>query len=264
LKATKKLLRNSVVQTILCQLAVLYIRVVRATGTWKIEGEAQANEYHESGRPFILAFWHGRLLMMNYAWRHRSQVNMLISSHPDGQMVARAMSRFGVQSIVGSTTRGGWSAMRTMVKTLRSGGIVGITPDGPQGPRMRASNGIITIARMADAPIIPLAFSAARRRVLGTWDQFVLPLPFARGVFLWGNPIHVPTDADEAAMESRRLELENSLIELTGRADQLMGHSASAPAPIEGDGTSIGKRTNTTRKTASDSPSENTSAGLRQ
>ncbi len=252
------------VQTVLCQLAVLYIRVVRATGTWKIEGEAQANEYHESGRPFILAFWHGRLLMMSYAWRHRSQVNMLISSHPDGQMVARTMSRFGVQSIVGSTTRGGWSAMRTMVKTLRSGGIVGITPDGPQGPRMRASNGIITIARMADAPIMPLAFSAARRRVLGTWDQFVLPLPFGRGVFLWGNPIHVPTDADEATMESRRLELENSLIELTGRADQLMGHSAPAPAPIEGDGTSAGKRTNTTRKTASDSPSENTSAGLRQ
>lgn len=252
------------VQTILCQLAVFYIRVVRATGTWKIEGEAQANEFHESGRPFILAFWHGRLLMMSYAWRHRSKVNMLISSHPDGQMVARTMSRFGVQSIVGSTTRGGWSAMRTMVKTLRSGGIVGITPDGPQGPRMRASNGIITIARMANAPILPLAFSATRRRVLGTWDQFVLPLPFGRGVFLWGNPIHVPTDADEAIMESRRLELENSLMELTARADQLMGHSPPTPAPIEGDGIGAGKNTSTTRKTGSDSPSTNAPAGLSQ
>ena len=252
------------VRTILCQLAVFYIRVVHATGTWQIEGEAQANEFHESGRPFILAFWHGRLLMMSYAWRHRSQVNMLISSHPDGQIVARTMSRFGVQSIVGSTTRGGWSAMRTMVKTLRSGGIVGITPDGPQGPRMRASNGIITIARIANAPILPLAFSATRRRVLRTWDQFVLPLPFGRGVFLWGNPIDVPNDADEATIESRRLELETSLIELTGRADQLMGHAPTAPAPIEGDGIGAGKRTSTARRTESDSPSKNAPAGLSQ
>jgi lysophospholipid acyltransferase (LPLAT)-like uncharacterized protein len=264
LKISKKFLRNSVVQTILCQLAVIYIRVVRVTGTWKIEGEAQANEYHESGRPFILAFWHGRLVMMNYAWHHRSRVNMLISSHPDGQMVARMMSRFGVQSIVGSTTRGGRSAMRTIVRTLRSGGIVGITPDGPQGPRMQASNGIISIARMANAPILPLAFSTTRRRVLGTWDQFVLPLPFGRGIFLWGNPIHVPTDADEATLESRRFELENSLTELTGRADQLMGHSPPAPAPIEGDGIGADKRTSTTRKTASDSLPKNTIVGLRR
>ena len=252
------------VQTILCQLAVFYIRVVHATGTWKIEGETQANEYHDSGRPFILAFWHGRLLMMSYAWRRRSQVNMLISSHPDGQMVARTMSRFGVQNIVGSTTRGGWSAMRAMVKTLRSGGIVGITPDGPQGPRMRASNGIITIARMSNAPILPLAFSATRRRVLGTWDQFVIPLPFGRGIFLWGDPVNVPNDADEAVMESRRIELENSLIELTGRADRLMGHLPFEPAPIEGDG--IGKKNgaSTAQETASDTHPENTAAGLRQ
>ena len=251
------------VQTILCKLAVLYIRVVHATGTWKIEGEAGANEFYESGHPFVLAFWHGRLLMMSYAWRHRSHVNMLISGHPDGRLVARTMAHFGVKSIVGSTTRGGWSAMRTIIKTLRGGGIVGITPDGPQGPRMRASDGVITIARMANVPILPLAFSTSRRRVLGTWDLFVLPLPFTRGIFLWGNPIDVPDDADEAVMESRRLELENSLIELTGRADRLMGHLPFEPAPIEGDGIGKKKGPSTAQETTSDTHPENTAAGLR-
>ena len=251
-------------QAILCQLAVFYIRIVHATGTWKARGEAQANAYHEAGRPFILAFWHGRLLMMSYAWQHKSHVNMLISSHRDGQLVARTMSHFGIRSIAGSTTRGGWSALRSLVKILRSGGIVGITPDGPQGPRMRASNGIITIARLANAPILPLTFSTRRRRVLDTWDHFVLPLPFGDGVFLWGDPIHVPTESDNATMELKRLELESSLIELTGRADQLMGHALPTPTPIDGDSMSKRKVKDTQQKTAVESPSRNNPAGLGQ
>ena len=252
------------VQAILCRIAVFYIRIVHATGTWERRGEAQANVYQETGRPFILAFWHGRLLMMSYAWQHKSRVNMLISSHPDGQLVARTMSHFGIQNIVGSSTHGGWSAVRSLVKILCSGGIVGITPDGPQGPRMRASNGIITIARLANAPILPLTFSTRRRRVLDTWDHFVLPLPFGDGVFLWGNPIHVPTEADNATMELKRLELENSLIELTGRADQLMGHAPQAPTLIDSDSMSTRKGKYTKRKTALESPSKNNAAGLRQ
>lgn len=220
---TKRILRNPLVQAVLCFLASLYIRFVYATGSWRIEGEATANRLHEAGRPFVLAFWHGRLLMMSYAWRYRSSVNMLISGHPDGRFVARTMAHFGVPSIVGSTTRGGWNAMRSIVKTLRSGGVVGITPDGPQGPRMRVSDGVITIARMANAPILPLACSASKRRVFATWDRFMLPLPFTRGIFLWGKPIQVPNKLDEDAMEAKKLELETSLMFLADRADQLMG-----------------------------------------
>jgi lysophospholipid acyltransferase (LPLAT)-like uncharacterized protein len=264
LKATtKQFLQSPLIQSILCHLAALYIRVVHVTGTWKIEGEAHANDLHESGRPFVLAFWHGRLMMMSYAWRNRSHVNMLISGHPDGRFVARTISHFGVQNIVGSTTRGGWSAMRTIVKTLRNGGIVGITPDGPQGPRMRASDGVIKIARMANVPILPLAFSASKRKVLSTWDGFVLPLPFARGVFLWGKPIDVPNDADKTAMESRRLELEDSLIDLTERADRLMGHYRIEPAAIESGGNDPQDGGSTAQVVAADTPAKN-AAGLRR
>ncbi len=233
------------------------------TGNWRIEGDAVANQFREEGRPFVLAFWHGRLLMMSCAWRHKSDVNMLISSHPDGRFVARTMGHFGVPSIVGSTTRGGWSATRKIVKLLRNGGIAGITPDGPQGPRMRVSDGVITIARMANAPILPLAYSASRRKVLSTWDRFMLPLPFAQGVFLWGAPVLVPKDADEATREVKRLELEKALLALTERADRLVGQSTIEPAPptdpsVQPDGAS-----DTSSTEASETPAS-AAAGVQQ
>ncbi len=263
MRLSKHILRNPLVLAVLCYLAALYIRFVHVTGNWQIEGEETANQFREEGRPFVLAFWHGRLLMMSCAWRHKSAVNMLISSHPDGRFVARTMSHFGVPSIIGSTTRGGWSAIRSIVRTLRKGGIVGITPDGPQGPRMRASDGVITIARMAKVPVLPLAYSASRRRIFATWDRFVLPFPFAQGVFLWGDPIFVPEDADEAAMEAKRLELENSLLGLTERADRLMGQTTIEPAPLTDPSALPDGASDTTNETSPETPA-NAAAGMRQ
>ena len=283
MQLSKYILRKPPVRAVLCYLAALYIRFVHMTGNWRIEGDAVANQFREEGRPFVLAFWHGRLLMMSCAWRHKSDVNMLISSHPDGRFVARTMGHFGVPSIVGSTTRGGWSATRKIVKLLRNGGIAGITPDGPQGPRMRVSDGVITIARMANAPILPLAYSASRckvlstwdrfmlpltyaasrRKVFSTWDRFVLPLPFAQGVFLWGAPVLVPKDADEATREVKRLELEKALLALTERADRLVGQSTIEPAPptdpsVQPDGAS-----DTSSTEASETPAS-AAAGVQQ
>ena len=250
-------------QAVLCYLASLYVRFVHATGSWTIEGEATPDKLRDEGQPFVLAFWHARLLMMGYAWRHKTDVNMLISGHSDGRYVALTIGHFGVSSIIGSSTRGGWSAMRTIVRTLRNGGVVGITPDGPQGPRMRASEGVITIARMAKVPVLPLAYSVSRRKVFATWDRFVLPLPFSRGVFLWGDPILISEDADEATMEAKRQELENSLLVLTERADRLMGQPVIEPAPLESPSVHASGASNSTRTESSETPA-NVAAGIRQ
>ncbi len=117
-----------------------------------------------------------------------------------------------------------------MVRLLRGGGIVGITPDGPRGPRMRVGEGTVAIARLSGAPIVPATFATSRRRVLQSWDRFVLALPFARGVFLWGEPIAVPRDADAETGESCRAALEAAMIELTARADAMYGQQSIEPA----------------------------------
>ena len=120
--------------------------------------------------------------------------------------------------------------MRAILRAIADGDCIGITPDGPRGPRMRASAGAVHIARLAGVPIFPATFSTARRRVFGSWDRFLFPLPFSRGVYLWGEPITLARNADSAAVEAARQQLEDRLNDLTREADRICGHPAIEPA----------------------------------
>ena len=231
MKPYKNLLRNRAVRGVLCALAAFYIRIVHATGRWRVERGEIAEAKVREGRPFIVAFWHGRMMMMGYCWRHDAPMNILISQHPDGQLIAGTIARFGFGSITGSSRHGGAAATRAILKALARGEYVGITPDGPHGPRMRASAGVVDIARASGAAIVPLAFSASRRRVLGSWDRFVVALPFSRGVFVWGTPVEVARDVDEEAREAARRTLEDALNAVSGEADRIVGQDVIEPAP---------------------------------
>ncbi len=231
----KKTLRNDTVRRVLCWLGAQYIRLVHATGRWTVVGGDIPRRFRDDGKPFIVCFWHGRLLMMGYCWDCRLPFYMLISRHPDGQIIARTIGHFGFDTVGGSTTRGGAAALRTLVRTLKAGGYVGMTPDGPRGPRMRAGDGAITVARLSGAPIIPATYGISRRRVLGTWDRFVLALPFGRGVLVWGDPIHVDRGADADALETARRQVEDGLNAITAEADRLCGCTPVEPAPVAGE-----------------------------
>lgn len=232
LKFYKRLLRNAAVRGVLCALGAGYIRLVHATSSWRVEGGDVPRAYWDRGEPFIVAYWHGRILMMPYSWRRDKTMSLLISQHPDGQFIARLVGRFGLATIAGSTRRGGTAALRAMLRVLKAGGYVGVTPDGPRGPRMRASAGIIDVARLSGAAIVPAAYATSRRRVLSSWDRFVVALPFSRGVFVWGAPIEVPRDAGAEARERLRLTLEERLNGVTAEADRLVGQAAIEPAPM--------------------------------
>ena len=231
MKLAKRILRSGAVQGAACALAAFYIRAVHATGRWRVVGAEAPEALWRDGTPFILAFWHGRILMMPFSWPRATPINMLISQHRDGQLIARTVRHFGIDSIAGSTSHGGSAALRAILRALKDGQCVGVTPDGPRGPRMRAAGGAIDIARLSGVPILPAAFATSRRRVLGSWDRFVLAWPFSRGVFVWGAPIALPKDADAAARESARRQLEDGLNAVTAEADRLVGCAAIEPAP---------------------------------
>jgi len=228
----KRLLSSGVVRNTLTWIAAQYIKFVWVSGRWRIVGEEVPDGLLKDGQPFIVAFWHGRLIMMAFSWKRCDLVNMLISGHRDGQLVSGMMSHFGSKTVFGSSTRGGAAAFIQLARLLRSGEIVGITPDGPKGPRMRANDGVIALAKVTGAPILPLTFSASLRYALESWDKFVLPFPFGRGVFLWGDPIYVSKNADDMEMSEKRVELEHALLALTQRADWLMNRPDVEPAPL--------------------------------
>ena len=232
MRPLKKILASGPVRRGLCWLGALYIRYIFFTGRWTTIRGHIPEAFWRAGRPFILAFWHGRLLMMPHCWDPKATIHMLISQHRDGQIIAHTVGHFGIKTVAGSTSRGGAGALRAMLRALGAGECVGITPDGPRGPRMRASDGIVTVARMSGAPIIPATFAVSRRRVLGTWDGFVVALPFGRGVIAWGEPITVARDADAKALEADRRQVEDGLNAITAEADRLSGHDPVEPASV--------------------------------
>jgi 3-deoxy-D-manno-octulosonic-acid transferase len=204
-----------------CRAVTAWIRFVWATSRWEVAGGEIPRRLHEAKRPFIVAFWHGRLLMMPMAWDHHVPFRMLISAHRDGRLIADSVAAFGIGSIAGSSSRGGSAALRQMVKALRQGDCVGITPDGPRGPAEVASEGVVATARIAGVPIVPLSYAARASRVLGTWDRFLFPFPFTRGVFIWGEPIEVPPEASD--LEPWRRLVEARLKALGEEAERRVG-----------------------------------------
>ena len=231
----KRLIQSDGARHALCWAIQLYIRVVWATNRWSVEGGEHPAKLNAAKRPYIGAFWHGRLLMMPFGWPRHMPLAMLISAHRDGRIIAEAVRYFGIDIIAGSSNRGAREALRRMVRAVKDGSCIAITPDGPDGPAMTATSGVIQVARLAQAPIEPITYATSRRIILNSWDRFHLPLPFGRGLFLIGEPIEVPADADEATIEQLRRRLESRLRELTGEADRRMGHARLAPGTMSRD-----------------------------
>src|SRR5487761_245290 len=233
--ALKRWLRSDASTRALCRLIALYVRLVHCTSRWTTIGGDTPDALIAARRPFIVAFWHGRMLMLPMMWARRAPRYMLVVGHRDGRIIAGAVAFFGIGSIEGSSTSGGSAALRTMLRHIRAGACVGITPDGPNGPAMRASAGIVTAARLARAPIVPMTYAPGRRRIVASWDRFHLALPLSRGVFCWGEAIEVPATLDEDGVEHWRLHIEERMNALTAEADRRVGSAAVSPGTLRRD-----------------------------
>ncbi len=207
------------------------IRLVKTSTRWTtINGDAAAAAWRGE-KPIIVAFWHNRLALMPYCWPSKAPFHMLISSHTDGQLIAKAVGALGISTIAGSSTRGGSGAMRDLIRKLKAGESVGMTPDGPRGPSQIAQDGIVALARLSGAPIVPAAVSVRRRKRLRTWDRLIIGLPFSNGAMVWGEPIHVPRDCDDGQIEILRQRVEAEMnrvsMEADAAADKGLAHAAA-------------------------------------
>jgi hypothetical protein len=171
---------------------------------------------------YILAFWHSRFVMMPYA-HPRGRIVVLTSRHRDAQRLVRILDRLGIETVHGSSSDGGAAGLREMLHRVREGCHVGLTPDGPRGPRRRAKPGVVAAARLSGLPIIPVAFSARPARRLRSWDRTLLPCPWSRGLFVYGDPIHVARRADEQERQRLLARVESEINRVTDLADREVG-----------------------------------------
>ena len=216
----KKIFRTKFAYSVICWIGAQYIKLVAQTTKWSFINKKYIKNLWKKNEPFILCFWHGRLLMMPLSWKNEKKINVLISAHSDGQLLSRTVKHFNIETIVGSSSKGGSAAVRNIIKSLKSGVSIGMTPDGPRGPRMKINSAIIKIASLTGNKIVPLAYSVKKKIFLNSWDKFLVALPFSKGCFIWGKPIKIKRNISNKEDLKLSKKLEKILLNLTKKADQ--------------------------------------------
>ena len=216
----KKILKHPKFVEFLSWLIAKYMVFVYKTSSWEYRGEEAVKAYWDAGKPVICSFWHARLGMTVFAWRSKIPFHMVISAHKDGKIISGAVGHLGIKTIAGSSSKGGAEAIRNILKVLKASQAIGITPDGPRGPRFSVNPGIVNIARKAGVDIIPVSFATSRRLVWSSWDKMIVPLPFSKGVIAWGTPIQVAKEAD---IEATCRLVHQGLCNVTDLADTACG-----------------------------------------
>jgi lysophospholipid acyltransferase (LPLAT)-like uncharacterized protein len=195
--------------TAIANLGYPVVRALSSTWNWKVSGAAHVEAIAQAGHHPILALWHGRILAATPYFANRGIVAMA-SENFDGEWIARLLGKFGYGAARGSTSRGGSAALRQLVKDVKAHGVA-FTLDGPRGPAEVAQPGAVWLARATGQPLLPFHSEAASAWTLGSWDQTQIPKPFTSVAMAIREPIYVPRDADAAALEAYRRELEASL-----------------------------------------------------
>ncbi|HBR16414.1 MAG: hypothetical protein A3G39_06550 [Deltaproteobacteria bacterium RIFCSPLOWO2_12_FULL_43_16] len=146
-------------------LASLLIKFLAITMRISYVNFEKIRDDWQSGKNVIIAFWHGRLLMMPIMYKG-SGISVLVSQHKDGELIARTVKIFNIDSVRGSSTRGWLGGVKGLLKAVKRGKDIAITPDGPKGPKFNVQMGIIHLAKLTDLPIIPMSFSASKKKLL--------------------------------------------------------------------------------------------------
>jgi lysophospholipid acyltransferase (LPLAT)-like uncharacterized protein len=222
--AMKSMLRSRPIQYLLSGLLRYYILLIFRTNRWTFDG-AENFSRHGAGCSAVFGFWHENLTLMpvlvmlarRLPVYNSAPIHTLVSQHHDGRFIGMVVRQLGIEPILGSSSRGGANGLRQLLRLLRRGAVVGITPDGPRGPRRVPAQGVAQLAALAGVPILPCAARTSRRIVLNTWDRMAIPLPFGRGIVVCGPAIMVPRDSWREALP----DIAAALNRVTDRAEQL-------------------------------------------
>jgi len=179
----------------------------------------------ERDERFVLSFWHRRLVMMPLAYPfHRKNpegerrgVAILSSDSKDGERSAATWRWLGIHAVRGTVGHSGAQALVRMIQIVKQGWDLGITVDGPRGPRQKAKPGVLAVSRKTGAWLVPVCVAYSRAWQLHTWDGMLVPMPFSRVRVQYGEPFRVTTQQEEESLLAR---LEDDLNALEAQAEE--------------------------------------------
>lgn len=204
--------------SIITNLAYFTITLISKTLRLKIIGARPIIEGKKSGENYIFAFWHNNFFIMPYYYIKKLgkyPISVLTSLSKDGEYISHLLHKFGFTTARGSSSYKGETGLRILIRELEKGNDVAVTPDGPRGPRHIVQTGIITLASISGCSIVPVGYTVQSKKILNTWDRFIIPYPFSMGVFTAADPIHVPKDISDYEKEGLRQKLEQILLAIS-------------------------------------------------
>ncbi len=190
--------------------SAIFARFLRLLGaSWRVEISG-VNPLGSSA-PVVVCAWHRCLFVALVVLRDR-QFTIPVSRSRDGDWIDGVLRRMGfAESARGSSSKGASTLLRALVRVVNAGGSVGMLPDGPRGPAGVAQPGVVALARMTGADLVPAGISAAPCWRFGSWDRAILPKPFARVRIHFGEPLRLPKRSDAEAIEAARAKLQAEL-----------------------------------------------------
>ncbi len=189
------------------------VRILGSTIRFQTTGWENFEAIEKAGKLPIYSFWHDRIISGTYFFRDRGII-VLSSSSFDSEYTARCIQRLGFGIIKGSSTRGGIQALVGMIRMMKQGFAMAFTIDGPKGPRYEAKAGPVVLAKKTGNPLMPFVIECEKFWTIKSWDRLQIPKPFTRANLIIGPPIYVNANARDEELEVKRLELQNSLLEL--------------------------------------------------
>jgi hypothetical protein len=160
----------------------------------------------------IFVFWHGELIMLPFAYiRYRKNTNIapIISEHHDGEVATRLVKLMGARAIRGSSSKGGIKALKGAFKALEEKKDVGITPDGPKGPRHSVADGVVKIAQKKGVRLVSINCKASAYWQFNSWDKSFIPKPFSKLDFYFSDPFSI----DDLELERAKEEVKKRLMQ---------------------------------------------------
>lgn len=207
----------------------LMISAIGKTLKYEVEGWENFEQIEKNRHIPIYSFWHNKIFAGTYYFRDRGIV-VVTSQSFDGEYIARFIQRFGYGAVRGSSTRGGVGALIESIRCMKVGMPAGFTVDGPKGPKYEAKTGPVILAKKTGNPMMPFTVQAAKNWTVKSWDELQIPKPFSRAVVIIGKPIYVEATVNDDEIEEKRIELQNSLIELTARGERAASRRQKLPS----------------------------------
>lgn len=187
--------------------------------------EVNIRQCWEKNEHVIISFWHDQLFMMVKGY-HGPGARILISASKDGELISRTMRYFGQDSVRGSSNRGGRAAFKHMLDISRQPFDLVITPDGPKGPRHQVKDGLVQLARLSGRPVVPMAFACSRGHRFQSWDRFLFPYPWGKGVYRFGEPLSLRKGE---SVDAFRVRIQQAMHDNTRKAQEhLTSHGLSS------------------------------------